>query len=211
MARQGEMPAAGVAVPAELRGRVPAVLVWFAHWRNIWRLVAYAMVAVLLGLGSNGWIYLLGAALASFLCMAALLVIGYNPYQTPAAGAAEMGSLDLYDPAAAKLAEALRSREARRVLLREAIGSSLVITAALFLFAMWRGQKLDWQFDALGLIVGAVLAAMFLSIVYMNSLLTWALRNWEKISESLGPDWLGRDEGEEPPAAAAGGGGSGQA
>jgi hypothetical protein len=136
--------------------------------------------------------------------MAALVIIGYNPYHTPAASAAEMGSLDLYDPAAAKLAAALRGREARRVLLRESIGGSLVLTVALFLSAAVRSRPLDWRFDAVGLIAGAVLGALFLAIVYRNSLLAWALRNWEAILVSFGPDWLGRDASEKPPSEGAG-------
>jgi hypothetical protein len=197
------MPAAGLTVPPELRERLPVTLVWFARWRNVWRILAYVMVAGLLGMGTNAWIFLLGPITASFLCMGALLVIGYNPYLTTAASSAEMGSLDLYDPEAAKLAEALRGSEARKVLLREALGGSLVLTVALLLSAMWRGASLDWKFDVVGVLEGAVLGALFLSIVYMNSLLAWALRNWETISASFGSDWLGSDASEEPPSEAA--------
>jgi len=127
----------------------------------------------------NGWVRLIPPAAGPIVVAVFLTIRPWNPYGSLYASLAGISSETVKDdPAAQRLLTLLRSADARRVVWRTAVLTSLSLLSLVWLGATLTDAPSSWDVPYFGLAVFVVVQALLSGHLFLHCLLRWALQAW---------------------------------
>lgn len=84
--------------------------------------------------------------------------------------------------AARRLVTLLSSREAKRILLRVGVLTSLSLCTVAWVVSYTASRPLEWSFDAEGALVTTLLFGVLSVFNHYHFLLRWAFRSWSTMN-----------------------------
>lgn len=170
-----------LAIPPELRGRIPSGFLTAARLRLAVNCFCFCLACVCLSNYRNGWTYFVGAFVSPFLTAIYFVIFPFNPYRTPAAKFSEMYNKDEEDVTCKLFADLIRARSARRVLLTNALVLSLSLVLAMAAISEFQARPISWVLDrdsGAWVPLLTLSSSLVLFPIFINALIVWSLKNW---------------------------------